>query len=374
MKPLYLDQTATTKIDQRVLDEMMPYLNESYGNPSSIYKLGIANKRAINIARREIAQLLNALPEEIIFTSGGTESINLAIKGLAYKNPNKKEIITTPIEHKATINTCHFLEKLGYKIHYVNVDNEGFIDLNHLESLVNANTLLISIIWGNNEIGTIQDLESISKIAQEKKVYLHVDAIQIIGHFPIDLNKYPIDLLSLSAHKFNGPKGIGLLFKRKHVQLEPLIHGGSQEFELRGGTESVANIIGMKKALELCYLERHQDVLYLNTLSHGLLNVLKSKEEIRLNGPEIGKHRIPGQLSISFKYQKGFDMAFELDKLNIFVSTGSACNANSIEPSHVLKAILVDQDYILGTLRISFSKENTFDDVSYLIYQLSQIL
>jgi cysteine desulfurase len=374
MKPLYLDQTATTKIDPRVLDEMMPFLNESYGNPSSMYKLGIISKRAINIARREISNLINTSPEEIIFTSGGTESINLAIKGLAFKYPNKKEIITTPIEHKATLKALHFLESLGYQIHYVNVSKEGFIDIAHLESLINSNTLLISVVWGNNEIGTIQDLKPIIQIKDQYQVILHVDAIQIISHYPIDLKKYNIDLMSLSAHKINGPKGVGLLYKRKEIALEPLIHGGSQEFELRGGTEFVAGIIGMKKALELCYLEKHQHIEYLNALSTSFLFLLKAKEDIVLNGPEIGPSRVPGQLSISFKYQKGFDLAFELDKLNIFVSTGSACNANSIEPSHVLKAINVDKDYILGTLRISFAHDITYDDISLLIYRLSQIL
>lgn len=374
MKPLYLDSTATTALDPRVFDAMRPFLEDIYGNPSSIHRPGILAKREINLARQSIGRLLNIDPQEMIFTSGGTESINLALKGLAFAHPEKKEIITTPIEHKATLKACDFLSRLGFTIHYVKVDHQGFVDLLHLESLISSKTLVCSIIWGNNEIGTIQDINAISKITQKHGVYLHVDAVQMIHHFPLDLKKYPIDLLTLSAHKFRGPKGVGLLYLKDGIRIEPLIHGGAQEFDRRAGTENVAGIVGMRKALELVYASHHIHRERLNRMAQSFLNVLEKKEDVRLNGPLVGPNRIPGQLNISFKYQRGFDMAFELDKHKIYVSTGSACNSNAIEPSHVLTALSVDPDYIGGSLRITFSEEHTDDDIGYLLYTLSEIL
>ncbi|MFU8793549.1 MAG: cysteine desulfurase family protein [Acholeplasmataceae bacterium] len=363
MKTIYLDHAATTPVDPRVLKAMQPYFCAHYGNPSSMHHLGIHNKKAINTARKTISTLLACQPEEIIFTSGGTESINLALKGVAQANPLKKEIITTKVEHKATLNACKFLENNGYKVHYLATDAMGLIDLTELDSIINAHTLMISIIWGNNEIGTIQDIKKIIDICHKNDVLVHVDGVQIIGQIPFDLKTYPVDLMTISAHKFYGPKGSGLLYVKKNTPISAIIHGGDHENGYRSGTENLMGIIGLVKAMELAYSDIKKQENHKRELSTYFYKEIKEMHDVILNGPMIGDQRLPGHLSLSFKEIDGFQLSFALDQRGVCVSTGSACSARIIEPSHVLKAIKVDPDYIKGTLRITFGNHQNLSDV-----------
>ncbi len=371
MKKIYLDHAATTPLNPLAYEKMKPFLSDLYGNPSSVHELGASTKKAINEARRKISDLLNCKPSELFFTSGGTEATNWAILGYADKNPNHREIIVSKIEHHATLHTCQYLEKKGYKIHYLDVNHEGFIDLKDLENKMNSNTLMVSIIWGNNEIGTIQNIEEIQKICRNHHVILHVDAVQMVGIQKIDLKELSFDLMSLSAHKFYGPKGIGLLYKKDGLVIENLIHGGMQEKGNRSGTENVLGIIGLVEAFEQSCKSTETYKKHLHELSSDLYYRLKEKlPSIRLNGPEIGSNRLPGVLSLSFDHIRSFDLAFALDKEHIYVSTGSACNATDIKPSHVLRAI--DQTRILqtGTIRISFGIQNRLDENEYIAQKI----
>ncbi|MDO9628441.1 MAG: cysteine desulfurase family protein [Acholeplasmataceae bacterium] len=367
MKKIYLDHAATTPLNPVALNKMLPFFNELYGNPSSVHEMGASSKKAINEARKKVASLLNCKPTEIFFTSSGTEATNWAILGYSEKNPSKKEIIITTIEHHATLHACEYLEKKGYKIHALDVDHEGFLSIEQLKKTINSNTLMVSIIWGNNEIGTIQNLEEIQKICKKHHVALHVDAVQIVGNLKIDLDELGVDFMTFSAHKFYGPKGIGLLYKKEAIDIENLIHGGMQERGLRAGTENVCAIIGLAEALEQSIQSLDSYTNHLSTLSTKLYHQLKSKlPQVRLNGPMIGKDRLPGILSLSFDHIRSFDLAFALDKEHIYVSTGSACNQLNILPSHVLRAI--DQENIsnTGTIRISFGIQNKVEDILYI--------
>jgi cysteine desulfurase len=367
MKKIYLDHAATTPINPLVYEKMKPFLEDFYGNPSSVHELGAQTKKAINESRRKIASILNCKPTELFFTSSGTEATNWAILGYADKNPDKNEIIISEIEHHATIHTCEYLEKRGYHTHQIHVNEKGFIDLKELENKINKNTLMVSIIWGNNEIGTIQDIDKVRDICKKHNVILHVDAVQMVGNHEIDLTKLSIDLMTFSAHKFYGPKGIGMLYKRESIEIENLIHGGMQEKGLRSGTENVAGIIGLAEALELSFQSLHDYKKNLLALSNTLFNLLKKEiPTIRLNGPEIGKNRLPGVLSLSFDSIRSFDLAFALDKEHIYVSTGSACNATDIRPSHVLRAINQENIEKTGTIRISFGAQNKIENISYI--------
>ncbi len=367
MKTIYLDHAATTPIKDEVRDRMMPYLSESFGNPSSLHHVGIPIRKLINDARNTILRGLNASDDQLVFTSGGTESSNLAIKGYAFAHPDKKEIITTKIEHHATLHACSFMESIGYTVIEMDVDRAGFIDLDDLESRLNSNTLLVSIIWGNNEIGTIQDIESIGKICRKKGVALHVDAVQVFGHETIDLGHLSIDMLTLSAHKFYGPKGSGCLFFRKGIAIEPLIHGGMQEMSRRAGTENVAGILGMAEAFERMLVNRESYSTKLSRQTKTLKDlVFEQVDDVRLNGPDLLERRLSGNLNLSFKGISGMELAYELDKRGIAVSTGSACNARSVEPSHVLKAIGVDEDYVHGAIRLSLGENTRDEDLQYV--------
>ena len=367
MKKIYLDHAATTPINPLVYEKMKPFLEGFYGNPSSVHELGALSKKAINEARRKIASILNCKSTELFFTSSGTEATNWAILGYADKNPGKNEIIISEIEHHATIHTCDYLAKKGYLINQIKVDDEGFIDLNALEDKINKNTLMISIIWGNNEIGTIQDIEKVRDICKKHNVILHVDAVQMVGNHEIDLTELSVDFMTFSAHKFYGPKGIGMLYKKESIEIENLIHGGMQEKGLRSGTENVAGIIGFAEALDLSFQSLHENKKSLLAQSHTLLNMLKKEiPTIRINGPEIGKNRLPGVLSLSFDSIRSFDLAFALDKEHIYVSTGSACNATDIRPSHVLRAINQKNIDKTGTIRISFGTQNQLEDIPYI--------
>ncbi len=362
---IYSDHASTTQVRQEVYHAMLPYLFQEYGNPSSLYEIGTANKKVINKCRMQIATLLNAKASEIYFCSGGSEANNWALKGIAFRAKDKKEIITTKIEHHSIIHTCEFLEKLGFIIHYLAVNDEGFINLKDLEKTMNENTLMVSIILANNEIGTIQNIKAIGALCKKKDIIFHTDAVQAVSHIPLDLASLNVDLMSISAHKFYGPKGVGCLYIRNGIELENLIHGGGQEKGKRAGTENVANIVGMSKAFELIQKEMSQQNKMESELSEVLYKKLKTSiPDMKLNGPKLGGKRLPGNLNISFKGIDGNDLSFQLNQDEIYVSTGSACDSNSIEPSHVLKAIHVEESYIHGSIRISLGKESTLDDIT----------
>jgi len=371
----YLDNAATTGVSKEVFEAMKPYFMDLYGNPSSLHYKGIEAKKVINTCHKKVAELLGCHHTEVHFTSCGTESINWAIKGIAYNNKTKSEIITTKIEHHATLHTIEFLEKRGYIVHYLDVNEHGFIDLNQLRSLVNDNTLIVSVIMANNEIGTIQNMKEISDICEEASTYLHVDAVQVATHVPLSLDNLNADLVSFSGHKFHAPKGIGMLYIRKGTHIENLLHGGQQEHNLRSGTENVAFIVGFTKALELGMKSMLMNILRQNELISYIVSELDMKKiDYRINGPKIGENRLPGNLSISFKDLEGSDITYYLNKANIFVSTGSACDSTSIEPSHVLQAINVPQDYINASLRITVGDDTTFEEVEYATKTLIEIL
>lgn len=365
----YLDNAATTFVTKEVFDAMQPYFTTHCGNPSSLHKPGIDAQRAINTARKTIAQLLNCNSSELVFTSGGTEATNMCLKGLAFSNHTKGEIITTKIEHHATLHTVQFLEDLGYSVFYLNVDEEGFVDLDELRNLITDNTLVVSIILANNEIGTLQKIEEIKKICDDARTYLHVDAVQAITHIPIDIKKLDVDFMSISAHKFHGPKGIGALYIKNGIELEPLIHGGSQERERRAGTENVPYIVGFAKALELGMKELAEYKKRLDEYSHYLLNRLAEKGiTYRLNGPAIGEDRLPGNISLTFPNCDCHDLQYHLHRLGIYVSTSSACDSNNIEVSHVIKAIYPEiDDHKDGALRVSLGSNTKYEDIDAFI-------
>ncbi|MCF7927188.1 MAG: cysteine desulfurase [Candidatus Izimaplasma sp.] len=372
---VYLDNAATTKVSKPVYEAMKPYFKSSFGNPSSLHNKGIPMRKTINTSKKKIASLLHCAPTELYFTSCGTEATNWALKGLALSPSIKGEIITTRIEHHATTHTVEFLEKLGYIIHYVDVDNDGFIDLFQLEELINNNTLVVSIIYANNEIGTVQNIEKISEICRAHSTYLHVDAVQAITHIPLNLTELQVDLMSISGHKFHAPKGIGLLYIKEGTHIENLIHGGQQENERRAGTENVPYIVGITKAFEegMKVVEDYNDRL--NQFANEILDALKNEEiDFLLNGPKIGENRLPGNLNISFEEIDGSDIIFYLNKAGIYVSSGSACNSEMIEPSHVLKEINVPKDYINGSIRVSIGQFTTHIEITYFIKTLINII
>lgn len=372
---VYLDNASTTNVSKDVLEAMLPYFKEEFGNPSSLHEKGIKNRKIVNQSRIKIAELLNCKKSEIHFTSCGTESINWALKGLAFNNKTKYEIVITNIEHHATTQTCNFLEGMGFTINYLHVDSNGFIDINELRNLVNENTLVVSIIMANNEIGTIQNIKEISEVCDQARTYLHVDAVQAVCHTKLDLQELKVDLLSISGHKFHGPKGIGLLYIKEGTHIESLIHGGQQELKKRAGTENVPYIVGFTKALELGIANLGHYTKRLNDYSNQFLKRLDSENiKYLLNGPNIGEERLPGNLNLSFKDKDGLLLTYLLDKRGIFVSTGSACDSESIEPSHVILAIEVPRDYMNATVRFSIGNETTSEEVNYVIDNLIDIL
>lgn len=372
---VYLDHSATTGVSKSVLDAMLPYFEGKFGNPSSLHNLGFESRKVINQSKKDIAALLSCSNKEIYFTSCGTESTNWAIKGLASAYPEKNEIITTTIEHHATLHTCKYLESKGYIIHYLDVDENGFIQLDVLKETINENTLVVSIIYANNEIGTIQNVHEIEKICHSKETYLHIDAVQAACHIPIDIQSLNIDLMSISGHKFHAPKGIGILYIKKGIRIHNLIHGGQQEYNRRSGTENVPYIVGITQALKDGHKLLPKYRKQLDILSHRFLEYLDNAEiDYRLNGPSIGYHRLPGHLNLSFKNLDGSDITFYLNKLGIYVSTGSACDSESINPSHVLQAIKVPGDYINASIRFSIGIETTEDQIDYAATNLIKII
>ncbi|HWQ45117.1 MAG TPA: cysteine desulfurase NifS, partial [Methanosarcina barkeri] len=372
-KTIYMDNSATTPARKEVVEEMIPYLTENFGNPSSIYEIGKISKHAIDKARKKVADALGAEENEIYFTSGGTESDNWAIKGIAFANRNKgKHIITSSIEHHAVLHTCLWLEGQGFEVTYLPVDKYGMVSLEELKNAIRNDTILISIILANNEIGTIQPVEEIGKIARENRIYFHTDAVQAIGHVPIDVKKMNIDLLSLSGHKFEGPKGCGALYIRKGVKIETLLHGGAQERKRRAGTENVPAIMGLGKAIELAAGEIGETDKNLLALRERLIEGLLKIPKTHLNGHPT--QRLANNVNITFEYIEGESLLLLLNAKGIFASTGSACNSSSLEPSHVLTACGVPHEIVHGSLRLSLGRMNTEKDVDKVLEALPEIV
>ena len=374
MKNVYLDNSATTRMDSSVLEEMIPFLSDNYGNASSVYSIGRLSKKAIEDSREKVANILNCRPDEIYFTSGGSESDNTAIKGIARANREKgKHIITSKIEHLAVLDTCKKLEEDGFEVTYLDVDEYGRINLVELKSSIRKDTILISIMYANNEVGTIQQISQIGKIAKENNIYFHTDAVQAIGSAKIDVQAQNIDSLSLSAHKFYGPKGIGILYVKKDIKFEKFIDGGHQERNKRAGTENVANIVGLAKALEMAYDKLEEHTLKISQLRDYYENSVKeSIPNIKING-DIND-RLPGNSNISFIGVNGQDLLLNLDMMGICVSSGSACTSGSINASHVLMALGLDEDIARSSIRVSIGKYNTKEDIDYLVKNLIEIV
>lgn len=374
MKIRYFDNAATTRVKEEVLQEMFPYFCEEYGNPSSMYSVGREAKRALEKARVRVAKLINCKPKEIYFTGCGSESDNTAIKGIAYRNRKKgNHIITSKIEHPAVLHTCQSLEKHGFEVTYLNVDKDGFINLSELENSIKPNTILISIMFANNEIGTIEPIREISKIAKKHNIIFHTDAVQACGNVDIDVRKLGIDMISLSGHKLYAPKGVGALYVKEGIEFEKFMDGGHQEKDKRGGTENVAEIVGLGKAAELAKnnIERHKE--HLRTLRDYYIKSIEERiPNAKLNGPR--EKRLPGNANFSFPGINGEELLIHLDERGICASSGSACTTGSMDPSHVLVAIGLDKNMSKGALRTSFGEENTLEDVDFLVDSLVEII
>ena len=371
---IYLDNAATTKTAPEVVEAMLPYFTENYGNPSTIYSLGSTSKKAVNEARRTIADAIGAKQEEIYFTAGGSESDNWALKATAEAYESKgKHIITTKIEHHAILHTCEYLEKRGFEITYLNVDRDGLIDLEELKAAIRPDTILISVMFANNEIGTIEPIEEIGAIAKERNVLFHTDAVQAFGQVPIDVDKLHIDMLSASGHKLNGPKGIGFLYIRSGLKLRSFIHGGSQERSRRAGTENVPGIVGLGKAVERALRIMDEKTRHEIELRDYLIErVEKEIPYCWVNGHRT--KRLPGNVNFSFLYIEGESMLIMLDMKGICASSGSACTSGSLDPSHVLLAIGLKHEEAHGSLRLTLSEENTKEQMDFVVDNLKQIV
>lgn len=373
MKIRYFDHAATTAVKEEVLKEMIPYYCIEYGNASSLYSIGRKSRKILENSREKVARVLNCKPKEIYFTSCGSESDNLAIKGIARKHKNKgKHIITTKIEHPAVLNTCKSLEKDGFVVTYLGVDKDGFISLEELKNSIREDTILISIMFANNEIGTIEPIKEIGRIAKEKGIIFHTDCVQAVGNVKIDVKELGIDLLSLSSHKFYGPKGVGAIYINENVEFEKIQDGGHQEKNKRAGTENIAGIVGLAKAIEFAdkNLEKYNSKLI--TLRDFYFDeITKNIPNVKINGSK--EKRLPGNANVSFKNINGEQLLLELDSLGICASSGSACTSGQSEPSHVLTAIGLNAEYIQGSLRTTFGEENTKEDVEFLIKSIIEI-
>lgn len=374
MRNVYMDYSATTYVKPEVLEEMMLYFTEKFGNPSSFYGISRETKRAIDKAREQVASTLKCLPEEIYFTGGGSEADNWAIKGIATAHRKKgNHIITTKIEHHAVLHSCEFLEKFGYEVTYLDVDKEGFINLEELRNAITDRTILVSIMFANNEIGTIQPIKEIGEICREKKVLFHTDAVQAVGNVPIDVKEMNIDLLSLAGHKVYGPKGIGALYIRKGVRIDNLIHGGAQERNRRAGTENIASIVGIGKAMEIAENNLKEHTEKLTKLRDRLIDGLLKIPYTTLNGPR-GEKRLPGNVNVRFQFIEGESILLSLDFKGVCASSGSACTSGSLDPSHVLLSIGVPHELAHGSLRLTLGEDSTEEDVDYVIEVLPPII
>jgi len=374
MRRIYLDHAATTPTRPEVVKAMLPYFADDFGNPSSIYSYGQEAKGAVEEARSKAAELIGARSEEIVFTSGGTEADNFALKGVAYANEHKRNhIITTSIEHHAVLEVCKFLERRGFTITYLPVDEYGLVEPQDVKKAITDKTVLISVIHANNEVGTIEPISEIGKIAREAGVYFHTDAVQTVGHIPVNVNELKVDLLAISGHKFYGPKGVGALYVRKGTRLFPLIHGGEQEKRRRAGTENVPAIVGLGKAVELAGQEIGKEAERLSYLRDKLIKGLVDKiDHIRLNGHP--RKRLPNNVNVSIDFVEGESMLLNLDLEGICASTGSACSSASLEPSHVLLALGLPPEQAHGSLRFTLGRENTETDVEKVLEVLPGIV
>jgi cysteine desulfurase len=374
MKYIYLDNAATTKVAPEVLEAMTPYFTEYYGNPSSIYSFAGKSKDAMEQARATIAGIIGAKPEEIYFTGGGSESDNWALKATAEAYASKgKHIITSTIEHHAILHTCEYLEKHGFEVTYVNVDENGIIRLDELEAAIREDTILISVMAANNEIGSIQPLKEIGEIARKHNVFFHTDAVQAFAHIPLNVDEMNIDMLSASGHKINGPKGIGIMYIRKGIKSGSFIHGGAQERKRRAGTHNVPGIIGMAKAAELANEHLEERMAYESKLrDHLIERVLTEIPYSRLNGDPV--KRLPNNANFCFRFIEGESMLIMLDQKGICASSGSACTSGSLDPSHVLLAIGLPHEIAHGSLRLTISQETTMEDIDTTVDELKKII
>lgn len=374
MKKVYLDYAATTPVDPQVLAAMEPYFFEKFGNASSLHAYGQEAKKALEDSRQALADFINAKPEEIVFTSGGTESDNFALLGAAYALEKKgNHIITSAIEHHAISEPAKFLEQKGFEVIYLGVDKDGLTSCDDLKKAITDKTILISVMHGNNEIGTLQPIAQLAKIAKEKGIHFHTDAVQTFGHIPINVNELNVDLLSLSAHKFYGPKGVGALYIRKGTRLETFMRGGDQERGRRASTHNVAGIVGCARAIQLCEERMEGEIKFQSALRDRLIKEIPIRiPEVRLNGHPV--KRLPNNVNFSIKYIEGESMLLSLDMLGIACSTGSACTSSSLEPSHVLLAIGLDHETAHGSLRITLGRWTKESDIEYLLEELPQVV
>lgn len=374
MKKIYLDYAATTPMHPAVAKAMQGYFSEDFGNPSSLHSIGQKAKDAVEQARYEVAHILGAKPKEIIFTSGGSESNNFAIKGVTHAMKDKgNHIITSKIEHHAVLEPYHFLQKNGFDVTFLSVDNYGVVDPDDVKKAIIDKTILVSIMHANNEIGTIEPIEEISKICRNKGVYLHTDAVQSFGSLDTNVDKLGVDFLSISAHKFYGPKGVGLLYIKQGTRISPLIHGGAQEWNKRASTHNVPGIVGLAKAAQLAIVEKDERVKHYSHLRDKLINLIFEKiEDVKLNGhPE---KRLPNNCHIILKYVEGESMLLKLDAIGIEVATGSACSSGSLEPSHVLLSIGITPEDAHGSLRLTIGRLTTEQDIDYVGEHLPKIV
>jgi len=371
---IYVDHAATTYVKPEVFETMKPYFTDLYGNPSSIYSIGRESRKAVENARAQIAYCLGAHPTEVYFTGSGTEADNWAIKGAAFANRKKgKHLITSAIEHHAVLHAFEFLKKEGFEVTYLPVNEKGFVNPEDLAGAIRPDTTLVSIITANNEIGTIQPIKELASIAKEKGAIFHTDAVQAMGNIDVKVNDLGVDLLSMSAHKFYGPKGVGALYIRKGVRIDSFIHGGAQERNKRAGTENVAGVVGMAAALKLAYENLEEYNSHLRKLSNRLIDSVMDKiPYVRLNGDR--ENRLPGNVNFSFQFIEGESLLLMLDMKGIQASSGSACTSGSLDPSHVLLAIGLPHEIAHGSLRITFGEKNTEQDVDYIVDNLVEIV
>lgn len=374
VKTVYMDHAATTPLRPESLEAMLPYLTTHYGNPSSVYSYGRDARKALDDAREEIAQVLGAEPREIIFTGGGSESDNLAIKGVAFANQSKgNHIVTSAVEHHAVLDTCKYLEKLGFQVTVVPVDGDGMVDPKAVEEAITDKTILVSIMHANNEVGTIQPIKEIARIVREKGVLFHTDAVQTVGHIPVNVHELGVDLLSFSGHKFYGPKGVGGLYVRQGVRIDPLIHGGAQERRRRAGTENVAGIVGMATALKLAAEEMEAEAVRLAKLRDRLIDgIVERIPDVRVNGHRT--QRLPNNVHVCFRYIEGESLLLNLDLQHVAASSGSACTSGSLDPSHVLLAMGLSHEIAHGSLRLTLGRDTTVEQVDYVLEILPGIV
>ncbi|MDD7523450.1 MAG: cysteine desulfurase NifS [Clostridiales bacterium] len=374
MKRVYMDNAATTALRRDVLDAMMPYLTDIYGNPSSLHYFGQEAHKAVENARHQVASALNAEDNEIVFTGCGTEADNMALKGIAEKYQSKgKHIITSSVEHHAILHTCEYLEKHGFEVTYLPVDEYGMVKAEQVRDAIRSDTILVSIMFANNEVGTIMPIKEIGAVCREKGVFFHTDAVQAVGHVAIDVKAMNIDLLSLSAHKLHGPKGVGALYIRKGIVVPPLLHGGAQERRKRAGTENVAGIVGLGKAIEIACSDIEGTSKRMCYLRDKLINGIEASiPEVKLNGHRT--ERLPGNVNFSIKYIEGESILLMLDINGIAASSGSACTSGSLDPSHVLLAMGMPHETAHGSLRLTLGDDTTEDDIDYVLEVLPEIV